>query len=416
LYHYLCQLEQSRSWNSVDTLDYDGAQEVSLLVSYLEETYADTTTNLELLRRNGEITFDLLWALFKPNEAVFTTCHGTRKPRCVKFDFGEKKTTNSGARYWNIECRYRDFDGKELGDVSVELQIPEFRGARSIGLLEAYPLQYHSAFANVRAGLVENGRKFVHLMGSHHRQYSGTAFYMDRGQPVEFNVDGRVMIDAEFFRKINPNYSRRKITEPAACILRASPWVLLADDNDSDDGGLSGRGASDRIAHRNIEMIEDDFLICCPTVLGFSFADKRWGKLPSPPKRCGHRVNLLIAAEFAVADIEEIRWSCDAFARLAIPDSDREVIMAFVEARQGGMCQATGIEFDDIIPGKGRGLNILLQYSDLPASLAVITRTNSQSSGNPGLGKTLTAEAVSEHLKRPLYSVWHPKMPKGITN
>ena len=38
---------------------------------------------------------------------------------------------------------------------------------------------------------------------------------MKDGVPVEFNVDGRVMIDAEFFNKINPNYSQLKITQPA---------------------------------------------------------------------------------------------------------------------------------------------------------------------------------------------------------
>ncbi|KIM93084.1 hypothetical protein OIDMADRAFT_138454, partial [Oidiodendron maius Zn] len=39
---------------------------------------------------------------------------------------------------------------------------------------------------------------------------------------------------------------------------------------------------------------------------------------------------------------------------------------------------------NDVITGKGQGLNILLY-------------------GNPGLRKTLTAEAISEHLKSLLY-------------
>ena len=157
----------------------------------------------------------MLWALFRPNEPVFTTCHGTHKPRCVKFDFGEEKTTNSGFIYWKLECRYRDFDGKEYGNVPIELWIPKFRGAKRIDLLEAFPLQHHPESLKVKADLIENGRKFGSLMGSHYRQYSGLAFFMKDGVPVEFNVDGRVMIDAEFFNKINPNYSRLKITQSA---------------------------------------------------------------------------------------------------------------------------------------------------------------------------------------------------------
>lgn len=64
--------------------------------------------NLTSLLENGEI--DLLWALFKPNDPVFTTCHGTHKPRCVRCGFDEEKTSKSGSKYWN---RYRYGHGKE---------------------------------------------------------------------------------------------------------------------------------------------------------------------------------------------------------------------------------------------------------------------------------------------------------------
>jgi hypothetical protein len=272
LYHYLYQLESSRSWNNIEGGDHDGAKQVGLLVDYLKETYADTTKSLESLLRSSEITYDLLWALFKPNEPVYTACHGTHKPRCVEFGYGEKKTTKSGSRYWNIECRYLDFDGERLGNVPIELQIPKFRGTKRIDMLEAFPLQYHPGSAKVRAELVENGQKFVRLIGSHYRQYNGIAFYMEKGQPVEFNVDGRVMIDAEFFRKINPTYSRQKIAEPAGSIPGIDIWDIIVYDSSE---------TSDLATYRNVETVEmtqDEFLICCPTLLGFSFADKRWGK------------------------------------------------------------------------------------------------------------------------------------------
>jgi len=97
----------------------------------------------------------------------------------------------------------------------MELRIPKFRGTRRIDLLEAFPLEHHSEAAKVKTELIENDRIFVSLIGSHYRQYKGTAFYMSKGSPVEFNVDGRVMIDANFFQKINPNYSRLKITGPS---------------------------------------------------------------------------------------------------------------------------------------------------------------------------------------------------------
>ena len=362
MYHYLPQLESSRNWNDIQAPDDDGANHVGLLVDYIKEAYADTTKSLKSLLGSGEITYDLLWALFKPNELVFTTCHGTHKPRCVKFDFGEEKTTNSGSRYWNIEGRYLDYDGKEFGSVPIELRIPKFRGTKRINLLEAFPLQHHPSRTDVRAELVENGRKFGRLIGSHYRQYKGTAFYMDKGQPVEFNVDSRVMIDAEFFQKINLNYSRRKITEPADVIVKFELWdaVLYDDDDDKSSSEASGPAGCDDF--ETAEMTEDDFLICCPTVLGFSFADKRWGKLASSPERVECRINELTIAEFAVADVAEIQWSSDAFDSLVISNEDRELIMAVVEARAGHVCKGSDFDFDDVVAGKGRGLNILLQY------------------------------------------------------
>ena len=68
-----------------------------------------------------------------------------------------------------------------------------------------------------------------------------------------------------------------------------------------------------------------------------------------------------------MADIKEIQWSFDSFQGLVIPEDDREVIMALVEARNGRATQASGFSFDDIVAGKGRGLNILLQYSGKPS-------------------------------------------------
>lgn len=127
------------------------------------------TRDLTSLLENSEITYDLLWTMFKPNVPVFTTCHGTHKPRCLRYDFGQEKTSKSVLKYWNIECWYQDFDGKEFGNVPIELQIPKFRGVKKINLLEAFPLHYHSDLANIKAKLIQNGQKFVSLIGSYYR-------------------------------------------------------------------------------------------------------------------------------------------------------------------------------------------------------------------------------------------------------
>ena len=46
-----------------------------------------------------------------------------------------------------------------------------------------------------------------------------------------------------------------------------------------------------------------------------------------------------------------------------IPDEQRNALMALAESRSNAAPCAV---FDDFVPGKGRGLNVLLQYEKQP--------------------------------------------------
>ena len=99
---------------------------------------------------------------------------------------------------------------------------------------------------------------------------------MHRGEPARFSVDSRVMIDADFFWKMNPNYSR-----PRTNLARTRPENSLSVVYVGGPPPLpSGRLPRDYVKSDDIELEdlrEDDFLVCCPIVLGFSFGDKLWG-------------------------------------------------------------------------------------------------------------------------------------------
>jgi len=62
--------------------------------------------------------------------------------------------------------------------------------------------------------------------------------------------------------------------------------------------------------------------------------------------------------EFAIADIEDVKWCSTPFDCLTIPDEQKEVIIALAETRLG---LVASVPFDDFVTGKGRGLNVLLQ-------------------------------------------------------
>lgn len=80
-------------------------------------------------------------------------------------------------------------------------------------------------------------------------------------------------------------------------------------------------------------------------------------------------------------NITNITWNDDAFPKLMLPTGYKNLILSFVESQATDQIQSS---FDDVIEGKGLGVIMLLV-------------------GNPGTGKTLTAEAVADKVRRPLY-------------
>jgi SpoVK/Ycf46/Vps4 family AAA+-type ATPase len=97
-----------------------------------------------------------------------------------------------------------------------------------------------------------------------------------------------------------------------------------------------------------------------PRVHGYSFKKKQW---------------LL----FYIDRITDITFDSNAFGSLVLPEDQKELILSFAESQT-----KNNTSFDDLISGKGRGHITLL-------------------SGPPGVGKTLTAESVSEHMHAPLF-------------
>ncbi|KZV92766.1 P-loop containing nucleoside triphosphate hydrolase protein [Exidia glandulosa HHB12029] len=109
-------------------------------------------------------------------------------------------------------------------------------------------------------------------------------------------------------------------------------------------------------------LTDEQLAICNTVLLGFSFPRKSWG--------C-----------FAMSLLNAVTWNDEAFRALVIDDKQKELIHGLVRQHS----EHTQ-DFDDVIKGKGRGLIGLL-------------------AGPPGCGKTLTAEAVAETTRKPLYQV-----------
>ena len=104
----------------------------------------------------------------------------------------------------------------------------------------------------------------------------------------------------------------------------------------------------------------DDLMICDYQVPGFVLYDKKW-------------------CLFSVDFIQPVQFNTKAFKSLLLPQKHKELIHALVKYHGTD-------DFDDLIKGKGRGLIFVLY-------------------GEPGVGKTFTAESIADDTKRPLYAL-----------
>jgi hypothetical protein len=116
-----------------------------LLLGYVDEDYAATRKALKPMLKAGTITYDLCWALFKPNTIAFAPTYGNKDdPRCFKVDVTyEYESWLTGAKSWVVDGRYLEYDGKVFGLGDHQVQISAFKGHKKITSLAAYPLEYH---------------------------------------------------------------------------------------------------------------------------------------------------------------------------------------------------------------------------------------------------------------------------------
>ncbi|KAI4228183.1 MAG: hypothetical protein L6R36_001836 [Xanthoria steineri] len=384
---------------------------VRVLIKYLDKDYAEIKKTLYPLLESNTITFDLLWALFKSNEIAYCpTYSNPDEPRAFKIEYATKENSFMKGTWYNIEGRYLEYDGKQFGMGTMEVEVEQFKGPRKISSLACYPLKYHKDAESLKLKLIERGKKFVALEGMNYRFHKGMGFYKKKRQVIKVNINGRVMVDPAIHRRINPNY-------PISTVKPKDPDIL-DEDEDSDDGSCGCCGSSDEedtkprdqledadkprtkmklvmdeherphiveveldeqgneIQKEDIDQLpnnqdgtskreftEEELLIASPVVLGFAFSEKLW-------------------LEFTVSGINEIEWNEGAFDSLVLPDSQKSIVKALVESHTFSASR----NIDDVIQGKGRGLVAVLH-------------------GPPGTGKTLTAEGIAELLKCPLYMV-----------
>ncbi|KAK3903420.1 hypothetical protein C8A05DRAFT_14621 [Staphylotrichum tortipilum] len=358
------------------TEDPAAAAYTQLLYDVLDTEIRDVRAEVADLLDNGVITYPLLWALFEPGMTVFGSLRGHDRFLVV-----DSRDYDHQHNYFAVMARSIDWDGHRFGFMPEAIKMPSFAGTRNITELACFPAPFHPNLNEAEASAIARGRAFERLAGIHYAAYSGV-FAAD--VLIERQLSGRVVVDAagswqsdsvisDHVRPFNQTLSSLDSGPPVPQIevsddthdpnSRPYPIPRRRRSSASEIIPWGVRTVTDQAETKNQPLTRTQLLLCAPTVRGYSLKLQQWGFL-------------------SATGITPITFNDAAFPNLMLPPTYKELILSFPAVPAA--VSPPPPKFDDLIQGKGLGVILLLV-------------------GNPGTGKTLTAEAVADKVRRPLY-------------
>ncbi|KAJ3957198.1 hypothetical protein N0V92_006230 [Colletotrichum tropicale] len=154
------ELDKARS---AEPRDEELISDLAEAVKFAEDDHAPNIANLEPLFAAGEITWDLLWAIFPPNILVHRYHRFTEQDQVLKLRAISQHKRRDKSRFWQLACHIVADDGIKFGLASEPMYtvIEEFTGARKIADLRVFPLKYHEKASEIRAQAVSRGKQIA---------------------------------------------------------------------------------------------------------------------------------------------------------------------------------------------------------------------------------------------------------------
>lgn len=317
---------------------------VRLLLSFQEKENRRAIDEYEANVLNAiekpSIRWSNLWMAYRPGTLIFTELSGGL--RCMEIVESWERGGNCPA--YVVSGKTFTHNGTRFGYENHQVLQSPYKGMKPLAKVKCVPEDYFDNREDAKKILVERGRKFLSLKGSHYRTYSGIVSALsnmrDWNHYGEYKeepmiISSRIMVDAKMFGIVK------------------SPNRISLDDYKPMPKDCTPEDEKDYIT-------DADLLIADSRVPGYALGIKRW-------------------CWFVIDAVKPVVFNKDAFKSLLLPARQKSLVHSLVKQHAGG-----DDDFDDMIAGKGRGLVFVLH-------------------GVPGVGKTFTAESVADHIERPLY-------------
>lgn len=361
-FSYRKQLEQSRQQDYPE----DAKAHVGVLLDFMKHELPVWNSALTEIEEGTceALPFHALWLLYPPNTSVYV-CEGLEdRQQVVYFRTQAFSKSTTGAtkgpegpltiRCWDVKYDHGAFR-RTFSDFVIE----PYSGKRKISKLPLVPARFMRDEEEVRNRLIARGRKYFQLKQAAQLQ----DYYGDCFPRVYKDVSVLVLDNAVF----HPAYLHR-LQEPVRVIVdedtyrRKAPYEAPLVEKDSAGYGFPAEEES--LLDEYGSPLDTTLLRCFPELGVFSLRDRQWGK------QKGQTLPTLadgVLALVKVYDLQPVEFRQKAYGKLVMKREYKGLLKALVKAYM----QESAF-FRDIVPGKGRGLAILLH-------------------GPPGTGKTLTA-------------------------
>ena len=130
------------------------------------------------------IDFANLWMVFRPGDCYYTKI--SEIERVTKIRQISRSEQLFGRFRWSIRGEAISFDGRNFGYTSSSVTIRPYEGLKPLMDLDAKPLNYHPDKKSIIERMVQRGKKYTSLHGTHHREYDGTAEALGATRKVTF--------------------------------------------------------------------------------------------------------------------------------------------------------------------------------------------------------------------------------------